>query len=108
MTTEKITKSRRKFDRRPLAIFTQIPGINNRLMPTIDISRGGVRIYTEKKIPVGSCFQLQFFVSDCITFTPIVKVVWIHSAEENTYSEYEMGLEFIQISQVELDILMEI
>ena len=107
MITE-TTKSRRKFTRRPLAIFTQIPGTNSRLMPTIDIGRGGVRIYTEKKIPVSSCFQLQFFVSDCITFTPIVKVAWIHSAEGHAYSKYEMGLEFIQISQVELDILMEI
>ncbi|MDV3351241.1 PilZ domain-containing protein [Leptolyngbyaceae cyanobacterium CCMR0082] len=99
--------NRRQFARQPLAMFCQLPGYSSRLMPTIDISQGGVRIYADKKLPIDSCFHLQFFVSDCITFTPVVKVVWVSDAENHSYAVYEMGLEFVKISSVELDVLME-
>ncbi len=72
---------------------------------TRDISQGGVRFLVHDFIPQGSCLRIKLALEPCFSCETVAKVAWIR---ENTFSEeYEIGVEFVTISQSTQEYLIE-
>ncbi len=88
--------------------FVRIPessSISYRIMPNIktgdyltkDISQGGIRFFVHNFIPRGSLLKIRLNLKNIsFSFEAMVRAVWI--IEEPRSERYEVGVEFINIS----------
>lgn len=62
---------------------------------TKDISVGGIRLLTEKYLPVGTELRMELALLDSNKVINLIgKVIWINCLYENEL--YEMGIEFLE------------
>lgn len=75
----------------------------------VDISLGGVRIYSDEALRVGELLKMEFFLPDVAPVTYTAEVVWIEElAGETASALYDVGLKFIQLEPDALKLLLEV
>jgi hypothetical protein len=72
----------------------------------VDISLGGVRIYTDEKLRVGELLKMEFFLPDVTPVTYTAEVVWIEPLPPGSPARYDVGLKFIQLEPAAIALLM--
>src|SRR2546423_15329373 len=60
----------------------------------IDISLGGVRIYSDDELKVGSRLELDLFLPDDTTLATKAGGVWVHEMPSGAPAKYDVGVRF--------------
>lgn len=72
---------------------------------TADISQGGLRFYVSEFVPKGTVLKLRLTLKNIFfTFEALAKVAWVR--EEPHKDRYEVGVEFLNISNEDSLLLM--
>jgi hypothetical protein len=74
----------------------------------IDLSLGGVRIFSDEALRIGELFKLEFFLPDVAPVTYTAEVVWIEPLPEGAPARYDVGLKFIQLEPDALRLLLQV
>lgn len=74
----------------------------------VDVSLGGVRIFSDDPMKVGELLKLEFFLPDVSPRTYTVEVVWIESLPAGAPALYDVGLKFIQLEPADLGLLVTV
>jgi len=74
----------------------------------IDVSLGGVRIYSDDLLKIGELLKLEFFLdgTDPVTYT--AQVVWIVPLSTRAPARYDVGLKFLHLEPAALKLLVSV
>src|SRR5580704_18587981 len=74
----------------------------------VDVSLGGVRIYSDDELKVGELLKMEFFLPDVPPVTYTAEVVWIEPLPAKSPARFDVGLKFIQLEPDALQLLMKV
>jgi hypothetical protein len=74
----------------------------------IDVSLGGVRIYSDEVMRVGEFLKMEFFLPDVEPVTYTAEVVWIDPLTEGGPAKFDVGLKFIQLEPGAMELLLKV
>jgi len=89
-------------------IFYRTPRIFSRKRRIANISLGGVRIYSDEDLKVGKRLELEFFLPDGNSIRALARVVWTETLPSDADAVYDIGLEFIELSEVAMNELKKV
>ena len=113
---------RRKYRRIRAPLYCRPAGMEflARQRQPIDVSLGGVRIYSDEKLRVGELLKMEFFTKDSPPVTYTAEVVWIEPIKpikptEPTEADggspparFDVGLKFLQLEPNALKTLLSV
>jgi hypothetical protein len=74
----------------------------------VDISLGGVRIFSDEKMRVGELLKMEFFLPDVTPVTYTAEVVWTEELPSGSQARFDVGLKFIQLEPAAIRLLMSV
>jgi hypothetical protein len=74
----------------------------------IDVSLGGVRIYSDLALRIGELMKLELFLKDSPPITYTAEVVWIEALPKDAPAKFDVGLKFIQLEPAAVNLLMTV
>jgi hypothetical protein len=74
----------------------------------LDISLGGVRIYSHKKLPVGGIISLEIFRPYGPPASYRAQVMWVQPLAEGAPARFDVGLRFVEVEPDALAFLMQV
>ena len=74
----------------------------------VDISLGGVRIFSDDELKVGKLLKMEFFLADVPPVTYTAEVVWIERLPAGAPARFDVGLKFIQLEPDALQLLTKV
>lgn len=74
----------------------------------VDISMGGVRVFSDDKYRVGQYVKLEFFADGVEPFTYTAEVVWIETLPKGEPAKYDVGLKFVDLAPGALETLAKL
>jgi len=101
---------RRKYRRIRAALYCRPAGMKflARKREPIDISLGGVRIFSDDELRVGELLKLEFFLPEVAPVTYTAEVVWIEPLPVEADARFDVGLKFIQLEPEALKLLLQV
>jgi hypothetical protein len=101
---------RRKDRRIRAAVYCRPAGMGflARQREPVDVSLGGIRIYSDEALRVGELLKMEFFVPDAPPVTYTAEVVWTDVLGEGAPARFDVGLKFIQLEPAALKLLLEV
>lgn len=106
--SNKSITDRRRFPRVMAPVFYRSPRIFSQRRRVSDISPGGVRIYSDKRLEKGKRLEIEFFLPNGYSVVAIVRVVWIKELPSGSEGHYDVGLEFIHLPPIAIDELKSV
>jgi hypothetical protein len=97
--SKKSKTERRGFPRVMAPVFFRVPKIHGSKQRVSNLSLVGVRIYSDERLEVGERLELEFFLPDGTTVEASGRVVWTRDMPEGAEAVYDVGLEFIGLSE---------
>jgi len=91
---------RRRYQRVLGPVLYRIPDHSTPKRQVINLSVGGVRIYSDEDLDIGQTLELEFFLPNGITIEAVAKVVWIKKKQAGSEGLYDVGMEFTNLSEV--------
>ena len=93
---------KRQYKRVRAPVYCRPMGLSLRFLQSkqqrpVDISLGGMRIYSDEAIATGTKLELELFLPDASSVTCKVEVVWIESLGAKGPAKHDVGLKFIDI-----------
>jgi len=92
---------RREYKRVQAPVYCRPAGIALKFLQPkqrpLDISLGGVRIYSDEPVKKGTKLELELFLPDASSVTFKVEVVWIDELPPGSPAKHDVGLKFIDI-----------
>jgi PilZ domain-containing protein len=79
-----------------------------RMREPVDISLGGLRIFSDEDRKVGELLKLEFFLPDVPPVTYTAEVVWVDPLEEGAPARFDVGLKFIQLEPEAIKVLLQV
>jgi hypothetical protein len=64
-----------------------------------NLSLQGVRIYSDERLDMGQTLELEFFFPNGIIVEVMARVVWIKKQPPGSAGVYDVGMEFINLSE---------
>jgi len=92
------TDDRRRFPRLNVPVFYRPARLFGPRKPAQDVSRGGIRVYTDEPLELGTRLEIELFVGEDESLTVDVRVAWVRELHE-TGARYEAGLEFLAMDE---------
>ena len=91
---------RRQWRRIQAPLYIRPAGVRllSRKRQPIDISLGGVRIYSDDESKVGELLKLEFFLPDEQPTTYTAEVVWVEPLGKDAPARFDVGLKFVDLS----------
>lgn len=74
----------------------------------VDVSLGGVRIFSDDPLKIGELLKMEFFLPDVEPVTYTAEVVWIDALPAGAPAKFDVGLKFIQLDPGALKLLMRV
>jgi hypothetical protein len=101
---------RRKYRRIRVPLYCRPAGMQflARQREPVDLSLGGVRIYSDEALRVGELLKLEFFLPDVEPVTYTGEVVWIEELDGGVPARFDVGLKFIQLEPDALKLLLRV
>ena len=93
------TKERRRYPRVMVPVLFRAPRISRAKQRVSNLSFGGVRIYSDKRLKYGQSLELEFFLPDGSTVEAVAMVVWVKEMPPEAEALYDVGLEFVDLSK---------
>jgi hypothetical protein len=98
----------RRRDRRLQAhVYCRPAGVDllERRREPVDISLGGVRVYSDDAYRVGQLVKMEFFGESVPLVTYTAEVVWIEALAAGAPARFDVGLKFVDLSPEALQLL---
>ncbi len=92
---------RRRYRRIQAPVFCRPAGLKimSKRQEAVDVSRGGVRIYSDEPMKVGDRLTLELFVEgagdDEVTFQAMV--AWVEKLPKGAVARFDVGLKFLHL-----------
>jgi hypothetical protein len=83
-------------------------GFLARQREAVDVSLGGLRIFSDEALRVGELLKMEFFLPDVEPVTYTAEVVWIDALPSGSPARFDVGLKFIQLDPAALRLLMQV
>jgi hypothetical protein len=101
---------RRIYRRVQAAVYCRPAGMGflARQREPVDLSLGGVRIFSDEPAKIGDLLKLEFFVTDAPAVTYTAEVVWVVKLPPDAPAPYDLGLKFIQLEPPAMRLLMTV
>jgi len=99
-----VVNDRRRFPRVNLSMLYRPAGLLGPRQVASDVSRGGIRVYTDDALDVGTRLEIELFLPEGDSLSIDVRVAWIRDLSGQE-AQYEAGLEFLAMDQVRLALL---
>ena len=74
----------------------------------VDVSLGGVRIFSDERMEIGTLLKMEFFLPDVDPVTYTAEVVWIDALPPDAPAKFDVGLKFIQLDPGALQLLLKV
>ena len=74
----------------------------------IDLSLGGVRIFSDMGFKIGEHLKMEFFLADMPPVTYTAEVVWIEPLPAGAPAAFDVGLKFIQLEPAAMKLLLSV
>lgn len=69
----------------------------------LDISVGGIRVYTDDRHKTGEHLELELFLPGAQTLTLDTVVVWVDALEPGGPARFEVGLQYVDLAPADLE-----
>ena len=99
-----MSADRRQFPRLQAPVLCRPAGLLLRLLQprqAIDISLGGMRIYSDDPVKLGSLLELDLFLPDHAGCTCKAEVVWVEELPPGAPALYDVGLRFTELAEAD-------
>ena len=99
-----MSQDRRQFPRLQAPVLCRPAGLLLRLLQprqAIDISLGGMRIFSDDPVKIGSLLELDLFLPDQTSVTSKAEVVWVEELPAGAPALYDVGLRFTELSDAD-------
>jgi c-di-GMP-binding flagellar brake protein YcgR len=93
-----MTDDRRHHRRLNAPVLWRVTGLRTVGTP-VDVSVGGIRMYSDDALEVGARLELELLVPGEDKVEAVVRVVWIETLPEGAPALYDVGFEFLTISE---------
>ncbi|HEY6462867.1 MAG TPA: PilZ domain-containing protein [Polyangiaceae bacterium] len=103
-------EERRKYRRIQTALYCRPAGMKflARQREPVDVSLGGVRIYSDEAMRIGALLKMEFFLQGVEPVTYTAEVVWIDPLPAGAPAKFDVGLKFIQLDPPALQLLLSV
>jgi Tfp pilus assembly protein PilZ len=95
---------RRRFPRLDVPVLYRPARLLAPHKPARDVSRGGIKVYTDEPFAVGTRLEIELFLRDGESLTLDVRVAWLRELAMPD-AKYEAGLEFLAMADDRLAML---
>jgi len=101
---------RRQCRRIQAPLYVRPAGVRmlSRQRQPVDISLGGVRIYSDDPVRVGELLKLEFFLPEEEPATYTAEVVWVEPLGDDAPARFDVGLKFVELAPEALRLLMSV
>ena len=89
--------NRRQFPRVKAPIFFKNSRWFSQKRRVLDVSLGGMRVYSDDAYPIGQSIQIDLFLPSGRTLSCDVRVAWIGLLPEGSPAKYDVGLQITGI-----------
>lgn len=89
---------RRRFPRLNVPVYYRPARLFGPRKPAQDVSRGGIRVYTDDALELGLRLQIELFLPEGESLTVDVRVAWVRELNGQE-TRYEAGLEFLAMDE---------
>ncbi len=100
--------NRRKYPRYDAPICYRSASLFSARKPLVDVSLGGIRIYSDDEFKIGKRLEIELILTDDAVLTCTAKVVWQKPLPAGETARYDTGLQFLDISADHLARLSDI
>jgi hypothetical protein len=91
---------RRRFKRLQAPVYCRPVGLKIfERKPTVDISLGGARIYSDDEMKRGKRLEVELFLPDGSSVTCRVEVAWVQALPVGAPAKFDVGLKFTDIAE---------
>jgi c-di-GMP-binding flagellar brake protein YcgR len=97
-TSDKNKSERRRFYRIDAPVYYRDPRIFSRKRQISNISLAGIRIFSDDPLKKNDRFEIEIFLPSKQSIVANVRIVWIKELPPDFDSLYDVGLEFISLS----------
>lgn len=90
---------RRAYRRVQAPIAVRPVGLLHQVLPRAvnDVSRGGLRAYSDEKQRVGEQFELELFLPEPPPIVIIAEVVWVEKLPEGGPARFDVGMRYVEV-----------
>ncbi len=100
---------RRRFRRIQAPIYCRPAGVKLlQKREPIDLSLGGLRIFSDERFPIGETLKLEVFATDAAPVTFTAEVVWMTELPAGAPARFDVGLKFTQLDPAGLRLLANV
>jgi hypothetical protein len=105
-----MSDERRQYRRIQAQVYCRPAGVKllARHRAPVDLSLGGVRVFSDDKYKVGDLVKMEFFVTGSPHVTYTAQVVWIDPLPKGQPARYDVGLKFVDLSPDALQFLASV
>ncbi len=89
---------RRKYPRFDAPICYRSASLFSAHKPLVNISLGGIRIYSDEVFKVGKRLEIELLLPDDTMLQCTMKVAWQNPLPEGSKASYDTGLQFLDVS----------
>jgi c-di-GMP-binding flagellar brake protein YcgR len=89
---------RRRFPRLNVPVFYRPARLFGPRQQAQDLSRGGIRVYTDDALELGTRLEIELFLPEGDSLTVDVRVAWVRELVGQE-ARYEAGLEFLVMDE---------
>ena len=100
--------NRRRYPRFNSPICYRSASLFSARKPLINISLGGIRIYSDEKFKIGKRLEIELLLPDDMVLTCTAKVVWQSPLPDGSKATYDTGLQFLKVPADGLQLITEI
>lgn len=91
---------RRHYPRLNAHVFWRSPGLSGPRRPVKDVSLGGMRIYSDESIPVGTRLELELLLpGEAETLELLARVVWVELLPGGQPARCDVAVEFLDVPE---------
>jgi hypothetical protein len=110
LSSEPPPQDRRRDRRIRAQVYCRPAGVGflARQREPVDLSLGGVRIFTDEERRAGELLKMEFFLPDVPPVTYTAEVVWVERLAEGAPAKFDVGLKFIQLEPEAARLLVQV
>ncbi|HEX5656483.1 MAG TPA: PilZ domain-containing protein [Polyangiales bacterium] len=93
-----VADDRRRFPRLNVPVFYRPARLLGPRQVAQDVSRGGIRVYTDDALAIGTRLEIELFLPEGDSLTVDVRVAWVRELTGQD-ARFEAGLEFLAMDE---------
>ena len=88
---------RRRFPRVALPVFFRAPRLRNVRAPVVDVGAGGLRVFSDEPMEVGTTLELELFLPSGEEVRGMARVAWVGALPPEAAARFDVGFEIFDM-----------